>query len=67
MFEKGICPILNSDVVEKYNLTNDFIKRFCNKGCSVECGEFLKKELEKQGLLEIEGQMSFADFPEVMP
>lgn len=47
MFEDGVCPILKSDAVKKYNLSEDFVKKFCNKGCSVKCGEFLKEEIEK--------------------
>lgn len=67
MFESGKCPMMNSDIVDKYKLTNEFIKRFCDKGCSVDCGQFLKEELEKRGLIQIEGQMSLEDFPKVMP
>ncbi|WP_216697326.1 hypothetical protein [Anaerostipes faecalis] len=59
MFEDNICPMLKSDAVKKYNLTDDFIKKFCNKGCSVKCGEFLEEELDKIGLLQVEGQMEF--------
>lgn len=47
MFEDGVCPILKSDAVKKYNLSEDFVKKFCNKGCSVQCGKFLKEEIEK--------------------
>lgn len=47
MFEDGVCPILKSDAVKKYNLTDDFINKFCSKGCSVQCGKLLKEEIEK--------------------
>ncbi|MGN0416950.1 hypothetical protein [Anaerostipes faecalis] len=48
MFEDGVCPILKSDAVKKYNLTDDFINKFCSKGCSVQCGKFLKEEIRKK-------------------
>lgn len=49
MFEDGKCPMLKTDVIRKYGLSDDFVKRFCGKGCSVECGKFLKELLEKKG------------------
>lgn len=42
--------MLKTDVIQKYGLSNDFVKRFCEKGCSVECGKFLKEQLEKKGI-----------------
>lgn len=50
MFEDGKCPMLKTDVIQKYGLSDDFVKRFCEKGCSVECGKFLKEQLEKKGI-----------------
>lgn len=50
MFEDGKCPMLMSDVIRKYNLDEDFVQRFCNKGCSVKCGKLLKELLEKKGV-----------------
>lgn len=49
MFDYGKCPILETDVVQKYGLSNDFVEKFCENGCSVECGKFLKEQLEKTG------------------
>ena len=50
MFEDGKCPVLQSDVIQKYGLSDDFVRKFCDKGCSVKCGEFLKEALEKEGI-----------------
>lgn len=66
MFEDNKCP-MTYEVISKYNLSEKFIKSFCDKGCSVECGRFLKEELDRKGLLQVEGQLDFNDFPEVMP
>lgn len=63
-FCDGRCP-MRADIITKYNLTDEFIERFCNEGCSVECGKFLKEKLDKMGLLQIEGQMSIEDYLEV--
>ena len=67
MFETGKCPMLQSDVIGKYHLSDQFIKNFCDKGCCPDCGKFLREELERKGLIQIEGQMSFEDYPGVMP
>lgn len=48
MFEDGKCPMLFTDAIERYKLSDEFVERFCNKGCSVECGKFLERELKKQ-------------------
>ncbi len=50
MFEDGKCPMLLSDAISKFNLTDEFVKKFCNEGCSVECGKLLKELLEKKGV-----------------
>lgn len=50
MFEDGKCPMLKSDAIQKYSLSDEFVRRFCDKGCSVECGKFLKELLEKKGI-----------------
>ena len=49
MFEDGKCPVLFSDAVERFQLTDEFVQKFCEKGCSVECGKLLEKELGKRG------------------
>lgn len=51
MFEDGKCPMLKSDVIQRYELSNDFVKKFCDAGCSVECGKFLREVLEKKGII----------------
>lgn len=48
IFKDGLCPMLFTDAIERYKLSEEFIMRFCNKGCSVECGRFLREELERQ-------------------
>lgn len=48
IFKDGICPMLFTDAIERYKLSEEFIMRFCNKGCSVECGRFLREELERR-------------------
>lgn len=50
MFEDGKCPMLMSDAISKYGLTDEFVRRFCEKGCSVICGRLLKEELERKGV-----------------
>lgn len=50
MFEDGKCPMLNSNVICEYGLSDQFVRRFCSYGCSVECGKFLKELLEKKGM-----------------
>ena len=52
MFEDGKCPMLKSDVIEKDNLSDDFVRRFCSAGCSVKCGEFLKERLIRAGIIQ---------------
>lgn len=47
VFEDGKCPMLFTDAIERYKLSDEFVERFCNKGCSVECGKFLERELKK--------------------
>lgn len=47
MFEDGKCPMLFTDAIERYKLSDEFVERFYNKGCSVECGKFLERELKK--------------------
>jgi len=42
--------MLFSNVIQMYNLSDDFVKRFCNAGCSVECGRFLKERLKRKGM-----------------
>ena len=65
MFRNGVCPMRETDVIRKYNLSEKFVEKFCNEGCSVECGRFLKEQLDKMGILQIEGQMSIEDYLEV--
>lgn len=50
MFEYGKCPMLDSDTIQKYGLSDNFVRKFCDKGCSVICGQLLKKVLEKKGI-----------------
>ena len=50
MFEDGKCPMLQSNVIDLYGLSDNFIRRFCSYGCSVECGKFLKERLDKKGM-----------------
>ncbi len=50
MFEDNKCPMLESDVVRIYGLSEKFVEKFCNGGCSVECGRFLKELLDKKGM-----------------
>lgn len=52
MFEDGKCPMLKTDAIQRYRLSNDFVKKFCDLGCSPQCGEFLKEELQKKGIIE---------------
>lgn len=54
VFEEGKCPMLTSNVIEKYNLSNDFVKRFCDKGCSPICGKLLSEKLKKMGAKVVE-------------
>lgn len=63
-FRDGVCP-MRGEIIHKYNLSDKFIEKFCNEGCSVECGRFLKEQLDKMGLLQIEGQMNIEDYLEV--
>ena len=49
VFEDGKCP-MRSDVIQKYGLSVNFVRRFCDKGCSVICGQLLKEALEKKGI-----------------
>ena len=49
MFEDGKCPMLQSDAIRVYGLSDNFIRRFCSYGCSVQCGKFLKEHLDKKG------------------
>lgn len=51
MFEDGKCPMLTSDVIQKYGLSDNFIRRFCSAGCSVKCGELLKEYLTRKGII----------------
>lgn len=50
MFEDGKCPMLTSDVISMYDLSEDFVEQFCKAGCSVECGKFLQDTLKKKGI-----------------
>lgn len=50
MFEDGKCPMLKTDAIERYNLSDNFIKQFCNKGCSSICGKILKEKLKRMGV-----------------
>ena len=50
MFEDGKCPMLQSDAIRVYGLSDNFIRRFCSYGCSVQCGKFLKEHLDKKGM-----------------
>ena len=50
MFEDGKCPMLKTDVIQVYGLSDVFVKRFCDQGCSVECGKILKELLGKKGV-----------------
>lgn len=50
MFEDSKCPMLMSDVIQKYGLSDNFVREFCDKGCSVICGQLLKEALEKKGI-----------------
>lgn len=47
-FEDYVCPILFTDAVERFGLTDKEIQSFCNKGCSPICGRELKEYLEKR-------------------
>lgn len=58
MFEDGKCPMLQSDVIDVYGLSDHFIRRFCSYGCSPECGKFLKERLDKRGMKPLYGQDS---------
>ena len=49
MFEDGRCPMLLTNVIQEYGLSDRFVERFCDQGCSVECGRLLKELLEKRG------------------
>lgn len=51
MFESGKCPMLTTDIIERCGLSDDFVKRFCDNGCSVECGKILEDLLRKKGRL----------------
>ena len=53
MFEDRRCP-MSEALVKKYNLSEEFIKKFCSYGCSVECGKFLKELLIRKGILKAE-------------
>lgn len=46
-FEDYVCPILFTDAVERFQLSDKEIQHFCNKGCSPICGSELKEYLEK--------------------
>lgn len=48
MFEDGRCPMLLSNAIEKYKLSDAFVKKFCDLGCFPKCGEILKEELKKR-------------------
>ena len=50
VFEYGKCPMLDSDAVQRYGLSDNFVRKFCDKGCSVICGQLLKETLEKKGI-----------------
>lgn len=56
MFEDGRCPMLLSNAIEKYKLSDAFVKKFCDLGCSPKCGEILKEELEKKGIIKGEAK-----------
>lgn len=56
MFEDGKCPMLQSDVINVYGLSDHFIRGFCSDGCSSECGKFLKEQLNKRGMKPLCGQ-----------
>ena len=56
MFEDGKCPMLQSNVIDVYGLSDYFIRRFCSYGCSVKCGKFLKERLDKRGMKPLCGQ-----------
>lgn len=47
-FEDYVCPILFTDAVERFELTDKEIQSFCCKGCSPICGRELKEYLEKR-------------------
>lgn len=47
-FEDYVCPILFTDAIERFGLTDKEIQSFCNKGCSPICGRELKEYLEKR-------------------
>lgn len=51
-YEKSKCP-MTVTLCEKYNITDAEQEKFCNKGCSIECGKFLKEHLEKTRKIEI--------------
>lgn len=48
VFKDGKCPMLFTDAIKRYKLSDKFIERFCNKGCSVKCGKLLEREVQKQ-------------------
>ena len=50
VFEDGKCPMLETNVIQEYGLSDSFVKRFCDKGCSVVCGKILEELLEKKGI-----------------
>lgn len=53
MFETGKCPMLQSDAIDKYHLSDQFVKNFCDKGCCPDCGKFLQEKLERKGLIQM--------------
>lgn len=60
MFEDGECPMLLSDVIHEYSLSDSFVRKFCSYGCSMECGRFLEEHLEKKGMKPLHQQGSAA-------
>lgn len=60
MFEDGKCPMLLSDVIQEYGLSDSFIQKFCSYGCSIKCGQILKECLEKKRMRPCRPQISAA-------
>lgn len=43
-FQNHECPMTNS-LQEKYKINDSWAKKFCEEGCSIECGKILFKEI----------------------
>ncbi|MCF8018329.1 MAG: hypothetical protein K9L62_02900 [Vallitaleaceae bacterium] len=45
---KAGCPMTKRNC-EKYSMNDSMAKRWCNDGCSVDCGKLLFEKLSKRG------------------